>query len=649
MQKELGFDLKERGFGIFFAMVVCVTLAVSLDGAHAEESEAIQLEIKYTNGDRADYNGMKIMVYQDFDKSPILEKQLGANPETITVPENHRYKIKVYANGMYADVVYVQLNKDPEKITSFIPLSGGLQFQIFYKNGHPINGATVVLKSQNNEEWRTGVTNDQGETLRYWVQSTTLQENHYVADVYLGEIFLTSYFPIKLQPGIATDQKITTLIPEIVEELITINLFSGVKKITSSEGNYNVRLMDLQGNAVSSSEVDYKGDAHFSNLKSGTYVIKITAKDTSENALWPQQKIHIIGDLNKFSVFRNNEDTDVPEKAFLSCNCVAFRLDGIQDYWLNEVQIKIMSTFVEKKAPLTIGIISNAFGNDQRITDFVKQNTAENGVSLEVATKGVGLTPYTNYDRAEQNDNLKKSIESIQSAIGVRPHVLIPPDNKFNKDTLEILEENQITHISGSLINGDSPPFEFKEKEFYRFPQTASTGKFNPVTNIFDGLTSEQVIAESIQGIEDYGFAVISIQPQEFATVVNSTYVNAYNEKQIYELKNIIDGLNEKGYRIVPVGKIDSNLIVPVPSWIKNNAGWWANGEIDDETFAQGIEYLIQEKIIKVSAKPQTTSAEKNIPSWVKNNAGWWANGDITDETFVQGIEYLVKNGIIPI
>jgi len=84
-----------------------------------------------------------------------------------------------------------------------------------------------------------------------------------------------------------------------------------------------------------------------------------------------------------------------------------------------------------------------------------------------------------------------------------------------------------------------------------------------------------------------------------------------------------------------------------IPDWIKNNAGWWAEGSIDDETFVQGIEYLVQENIIKVSEEPQTESNEQNIPSWIKNNAGWWAEGSIDDETFVQGIEYLVKNGII--
>ena len=35
------------------------------------------------------------------------------------------------------------------------------------------------------------------------------------------------------------------------------------------------------------------------------------------------------------------------------------------------------------------------------------------------------------------------------------------------------------------------------------------------------------------------------------------------------------------------------------------------------------------------------------IPDWIKNNAGWWANGDIDDNSFVQGIQFLIKEGIM--
>jgi len=86
-----------------------------------------------------------------------------------------------------------------------------------------------------------------------------------------------------------------------------------------------------------------------------------------------------------------------------------------------------------------------------------------------------------------------------------------------------------------------------------------------------------------------------------------------------------------------------------VPNWIKITAEWWSDGQIDDEEFVQGIQYLINNGIMNI---PQTESGESSgneIPPWIKNNAGWWADGQIDDETFVNGMQYLVSNGIISV
>ncbi len=40
---------------------------------------------------------------------------------------------------------------------------------------------------------------------------------------------------------------------------------------------------------------------------------------------------------------------------------------------------------------------------------------------------------------------------------------------------------------------------------------------------------------------------------------------------------------------------------------------------------------------------------EVSVPEWVKNNAGWWADGQIPDSAFIDGIEFLIKDGIINI
>ena len=41
------------------------------------------------------------------------------------------------------------------------------------------------------------------------------------------------------------------------------------------------------------------------------------------------------------------------------------------------------------------------------------------------------------------------------------------------------------------------------------------------------------------------------------------------------------------------------------------------------------------------------SAQEVSIPAWIKNNAGWWANDQIPDSTFINGIEYLIEVGII--
>jgi len=57
--------------------------------------------------------------------------------------------------------------------------------------------------------------------------------------------------------------------------------------------------------------------------------------------------------------------------------------------------------------------------------------------------------------------------------------------------------------------------------------------------------------------------------------------------------------------------------------------------------------YLIVD--IPIASDALDTPTSLNIPSWIKNNARWWADGQIDDNTFVQGIQYLITNGIMKI
>jgi len=109
---------------------------------------------------------------------------------------------------------------------------------------------------------------------------------------------------------------------------------------------------------------------------------------------------------------------------------------------------------------------------------------------------------------------------------------------------------------------------------------------------------------------------------------------------------------------------IGSGILVPnssaqdaqIPVWIKNVAGWWASGDISENEFLTGIEYLINNNIILLHSIPcnekiesQTTSSAEMVPDWIKNNASWWSDNLIDDIDFINGLEYLIKHKIIKI
>ncbi len=103
---------------------------------------------------------------------------------------------------------------------------------------------------------------------------------------------------------------------------------------------------------------------------------------------------------------------------------------------------------------------------------------------------------------------------------------------------------------------------------------------------------------------------------------------------------------------IILTASAASYAYAEIPGWVKNSAGWWADGAISESEFLAGISFLIDGGIIQV---PQTTTnaspetSDGLVPDWVKNSAGWWADGAISDDEFVNGIQHLMSLGMISV
>lgn len=108
--------------------------------------------------------------------------------------------------------------------------------------------------------------------------------------------------------------------------------------------------------------------------------------------------------------------------------------------------------------------------------------------------------------------------------------------------------------------------------------------------------------------------------------------------------------VNQQSYKLVDTNKITfSNYVtgqVLIPSWVKHNAKFWSDGSITDIQFIVGIQYLIDNDIIKMSSSG-TSNASTQIPLWIKDDAKYWSEGTIPNSQFAGALQYLISNGLI--
>ncbi|CDI05460.1 exported hypothetical protein [Candidatus Nitrosotenuis uzonensis] len=889
-----------KHFLFAFILILSACIFAVPHEAFSQSTGTLNVSIKSENGDRVVPQGLVLKVFRGLDTLPLRElSPLNENPLAISsLPLNHRYKVEVYMNSMYAGVGFIDMKKAQEDLEITIKNTGGMRLNIFYKDGQtPIAGAAVTIKSHDGIAWSYSKTDINGNTLRVWLHPSIRDGDHYYAEVSLAKDILFKTAPIKLQPNVAQEFKITTAWPVLVDKLITVEVYnSTTNKVTKQDGSFVAELYDRQKNKVAQSEVTERGLAYFSKLKVNNYQLYIKSKDSSGSLKTVTTKLMPVTESTSIvKVYINNPELNSDH---LNCNCVAFRLDDVQDFFLAPAQIAVMSTFEKKQVPLTIGIIGSLIGTDQNLVNTIKLGLA-NG-NLELASHSWNNRVMTQMPKPDQEKLIGDTNQRIRSVFGVTPTTFIPPENVFDETTIQILKDNGFTHISSAATVKEPTPFT--KSKFYQFPIVPYTAILNTATGIWEHVPNEQILNKIDESIFDYGYAVVMMHPYEFSLYDNG-YTNKVNSTSVERLGALIDTIKSKNIKILPIGSIqdydapqavkpnddkpeqipncncvafrldnvqdfwlndvqntvmntfaesktpltltvigkfigddpktvnaikeklntssvrigsrgweyldhsafdaerqaasvlqtnkkisdvfgvrasvfappydafssqtieaarqagikffsasivvdkppyqDSSIrhvpstayfenvisddpflsgtvqqkaltkvqmvvkqhgfavislqasdfavkhqtfqnevdqrkidllkslisdmrssgmsivflemipsmlddsMISVPSWIKNNAGWWSEGKITDSEFTTGLEFLIEHKVLKIPPTQAGTGGTKNIPSWIKNNAGWWSEGKITDADFVKGIQYLIENGII--
>ncbi|MDC0159635.1 hypothetical protein OAJ55_03000 [Candidatus Nitrosopelagicus sp.] len=179
---------------------------------------------------------------------------------------------------------------------------------------------------------------------------------------------------------------------------------------------------------------------------------------------------------------------------------------------------------------------------------------------------------------------------------------------------------------------------------------TVSNGNIEIIDN--NDIFSADVEANQVGDILQVEFKIMFTGAMDTSHIAIQNIDDSTNYQLLY-FKDALE-VTEQSTGATPTSADDvlddevTQVSASVPDWVKNTAGWWADGAISEGEFVKGVEFLIQQQIINTDA--QTTSSEgtdASIPDWVKNTAGWWADGAISEGEFVSAIEHLVKTGTI--
>lgn len=217
-------------------------------------------------------------------------------------------------------------------------------------------------------------------------------------------------------------------------------------------------------------------------------------------------------------------------------------------------------------------------------------------------------------------------------------------EQETNLPETKLTTKNDTENTDESLI----PEVEILEVEPYKTVQTKIIG--NVPDRLYSRGTPVEIQITNPVGEKSSAGIMSSKQGKfEYPMLFNSkSIIGKYEILVVYKdevlQKNIIELIKSK----ISLEKMTSSK--KIPEWVKNNVLWWSDGLIDDQSFIQGIQFLIKEGVMTISSTEQKTVGNNNeIPSWVRNNAKWWVEGQISEDDFLKGIEFLVKDGIISV
>eukprot|EP01114_Cavostelium_apophysatum_P008846 TRINITY_DN2171_c0_g1_i2.p1 TRINITY_DN2171_c0_g1~~TRINITY_DN2171_c0_g1_i2.p1 ORF type:complete len:420 (-),score=70.39 TRINITY_DN2171_c0_g1_i2:32-1291(-) len=244
--------------------------------------------------------------------------------------------------------------------------------------------------------------------------------------------------------------------------------------------------------------------------------------------------------------------TGVAYAANPTCNCVVFRLDDIQDNYITGAQRAIIDVFKVEKIPMTAGIISYYFGNDQTQVNYIKDALRVPDWDFEIANHGYYHEYFDQYTLEQQRgligNALNKTLRLLDPLV-TQISTFVPPMNVYNADTLTVLNEFGFKAMSSQYALDHTGKYPFKADGIYRWPIDSATSNMSYSTK-FLPITAQQSMEKIQRQMLRDGFAAVMMHPQEFSVLNEANApTKEVNTAQIEELKSLIAMVRAAGMK----------------------------------------------------------------------------------------------------
>ena len=250
------------------------------------------------------------------------------------------------------------------------------------------------------------------------------------------------------------------------------------------------------------------------------------------------------------------------------CRCVVFRMDDVQDYWVQAGQLAAMDLFLSKHLPLSLGLIMHDVGNDSRIVDKVREGS-QSGL-FELALHGWDHVDYTKLGERVQESTLRLANQKMERIFGRTSDIFITPYGTFNDATLQAMTRNGLKILSSVFFAEDN--FDHGKSVFvangsnnnaklgiYHLPATVAYKEEEG--NRFIKNSIESILATVDQNIAQYGYSVIMLHPQDFMILDQKGDVTeTLDDNEIKDLTLLIDSLLTKNIEITSFSKVVESM-----------------------------------------------------------------------------------------